>query len=120
MKRQTDAHSRDIQFEVGEKVFLKQQPYRQKIFANRRNEKLSLRYFGPYEILDKIGEVTYRSKLPPSATIHQLFHVSELKKAIGEYATSAKLPATLTKEIEVVLEPLELKGVRYDKETRRC
>ncbi|KAI0502415.1 hypothetical protein KFK09_017364 [Dendrobium nobile] len=116
MKKQADAHRRDDQFEVGEKVFLKLRPYRQRILANRRNEKLSPRYFGPYEILDKIGAVAYRLKLPPSATIHPVFHVSQLRKAIGEYATSVELPTTLTEEMEVILEPLELKDVRLDQE----
>ncbi|PKU60519.1 hypothetical protein MA16_Dca027911 [Dendrobium catenatum] len=64
MKRQADAHRRDIQFELGEKVFLKLRPYRQKTLANGRNEKLSPRYFGPYEIVDKIGAVACCLKTP--------------------------------------------------------
>ncbi|PKU74578.1 hypothetical protein MA16_Dca003781 [Dendrobium catenatum] len=112
MKKQADGHRKDIQFEAGEKVFLKLRPYRQKIVANRRNEKLAPRYFGPYEVMEKIGAVAYRLKLPPSATIHPVFHVSQLRKAIGDHITVPELPATLTEELEVIMEPLELRGVR--------
>ncbi|KAI0497126.1 hypothetical protein KFK09_023454 [Dendrobium nobile] len=112
MKKQADGHRKDIQFAAGERVFLKLRPYRQKTVANRRNEKLAPRYFGPYEVLEKIGSVAYRLKLPPSATIHPVFHVSQLRKAIGEYTANSELPATLTEDLEVILEPMELKGVR--------
>ncbi|PKU75390.1 RNA-directed DNA polymerase [Dendrobium catenatum] len=116
MKKQADSHRRDMQFEVGEKVFLKLRPYRQRTVARRRNEKLAPRYFGPYEVLDKVGAVAYRLKLPQSASIHPVFHVSQLRRAIGEHAVSTELPATLTEELEVMLEPLELAGVRSNKE----
>ncbi|XP_028550273.1 uncharacterized protein LOC110114341 [Dendrobium catenatum] len=111
-----DGHRNDIQFEAGDKVFLKLRPYRQKTMANRRNEKLAPRFFGPYEILEKIGAVAYRLKLPLMATIHPVFHVLQLRRAIGDYTASLELPATLTKDLEVIMEPLELMGVRQKEE----
>ncbi|PKU84571.1 hypothetical protein MA16_Dca017958 [Dendrobium catenatum] len=112
MKKQADGHRKDIQFEAGENVFLKLRPYRQKTVANRRNEKLAPRYFGPYEVMEKIGAVAYRLKLPPSATIHPVFHVSQLRKSIGDHITVPELPATLTEELEMIMEPMELRAIR--------
>ncbi|KAI0502429.1 hypothetical protein KFK09_017378 [Dendrobium nobile] len=115
MKKRADTHRRDIQFEVGEKVFLKLRPYRQRSVANRRNEKLAPRYFGPYEVTGRVGAVAYRLKLPQYATIHPVFHVSQLRRALGEHVASPELPASLTEELEVVMEPMELEGVRVNK-----
>ncbi|XP_020684289.1 uncharacterized protein LOC110100909 [Dendrobium catenatum] len=112
MKKQADGHRMGIQFEVEERVFLKLRPYRQKTVANRRNEKLAPRYFEPYEVLKNIGAVTYWLKLAPTATIHSVFHVSQLRKVIGDYTANPELPATLTEDLEVVMKPLELMGVR--------
>ncbi|XP_028555160.1 putative vacuolar protein sorting-associated protein 13A [Dendrobium catenatum] len=63
------------------------------------------------EVLKKIGAVAYRLKLPPAATIHPIFHVSQLRKAIGDYTANPELPGTLTEDLEMVLEPIELEGI---------
>ncbi|XP_069154542.1 uncharacterized protein [Solanum lycopersicum] len=50
--------------------------------------KLSLRYIGPYEILQRVGNVAYELKLPNDlASVHQVFHVSMLKKCLGDPAS---------------------------------
>ena len=73
-------HRKDIEYEVGDKVFLKVSSWR-KILRFGKKGKLSPRFIGPYEILEKIGLVAYRLALPLKlANLHDVFHVSMLRK----------------------------------------
>ena len=61
----TDAKRRNVEFLVGDQVFLKVSPMKG-IMRFRKKGKLSPRFIGPFEILDKVGHVAYRLALPPS------------------------------------------------------
>ncbi|KAA3484012.1 DNA/RNA polymerases superfamily protein [Gossypium australe] len=70
----------NIEFELGDKVFLKVSPWK-KILRFGRKGKLSLRFIGPYEIIERIGPVAYRLMLPSELEkIHNVFHVSMLRR----------------------------------------
>ena len=69
---------RDIEYEVGDKVFVKLSSWR-KILRFGKKGKLSPRFIGSYEILERIGLVAYHLALPPELTkLHNVFHVSML------------------------------------------
>nr|GEU38233.1 hypothetical protein [Tanacetum cinerariifolium] len=78
-KSYANTHRRSIEFQPGDRVFLKVSPAR----GVRRfgiKGKLSPRFIGPVEILDRIIEVSYRLALPPQLShVHNVFHVYLLR-----------------------------------------
>ncbi|WVZ97173.1 hypothetical protein U9M48_042728 [Paspalum notatum var. saurae] len=75
-----DVRRRDLSFKVDDHVYLKVSPMRGIRRFNMKG-KLAPRYIGPFKILEKKGEVAYRLELPPSLSgVHDVFHVSQLKK----------------------------------------
>ena len=71
---------RPLEFKVGDHVFLKVMPKRG-VVRFGKHEKLSLRFIGPFEILETVGTVAYRLALPPSMSgVHEVFHVSLLRR----------------------------------------
>lgn len=84
MKKFIDIKRTERSFNIGDLVYLQLQPYKQQSVVQRRNLKLSPRFYGPYRVLEKIDFVAYRLELPPETKIHPMFHVSCLKKKLGE------------------------------------
>ena len=79
-KSYADLKRKDIQYEIGEKVFLKVCPWK-KVVRFGKNGKLSPRFIGPYKVIKKVGPVAYRLALPPELeNIHNVFHVSMLRR----------------------------------------
>ena len=71
---------RPLGFEVGDHVSLKVNPKRG-VVRFSKSEKLSPRFIGPFEILERMGNVAYRLAFPPSMSgVHEVFHVSMLRR----------------------------------------
>ncbi|KAG6472106.1 hypothetical protein ZIOFF_069562 [Zingiber officinale] len=83
MKLQYDSSHQEVRFEIGDMVLLKLQPYRQVSLASKNHSKLSPRFYWPFKIIDRVGNVAYKLQLPDHAKLHPVFHVSSLKKYHG-------------------------------------
>lgn len=97
MKRKTDKLRREVNFKIDDPVFVKLHKYMQRSVANTKSNKMEMKYFGPYKIVEVIGKVAYRLELPENTKIHDLFHVSLLKAFVkGEdQDVSSTLPYDL-------------------------
>ncbi|XP_058753077.1 uncharacterized protein LOC131626262 [Vicia villosa] len=84
MEKQANKKRQDVTFTEGDFVLMKLQPYRQQTVHRRQSQKLSQRYFGPFRIIKRTGNVTYLLDLPSSSRIHPIVHVSLLKAYHGK------------------------------------
>jgi hypothetical protein len=81
-KSYADHRRRELSFEVRDFVYLKVSPMRGLHHFKVRG-KLAPRFIGPFKILEKRGEVAYQLELPPQwSNVHDVFHVSQLKKCL--------------------------------------
>ena len=104
-KSYADMRRKDIRYEIGEKVFLKVSPWK-KVMRFMKNGKLSPRFIGPYEVIEKVGPVTYILTLPPELEkIHNVFHVSILRRYRSDkshvvFSETIELKQDLTYELK--------------------
>ena len=83
-KSYADKCRKDLEFEVEDRVFLKLSPWKGVVRFGKQG-KLSPRYIGPFEIIDTIGPVVYRlDLLEELARVHNVFHISMLRKYISD------------------------------------
>jgi hypothetical protein len=88
-----DRHMVDHTFEVGHLVFLRLQPFKQSSLNRGGVERIKPHFYGPYRVGWRICEVAYELKLTERRNINNVFHVSCLKKALGQkITTSMELP----------------------------
>ena len=86
-KLYADMIKKGIRYEIDEKVFLKVSPWK-KVMGFEKKGKLSPRFIGPYEVIEKVGLVAYKLALPPDLEkIHNVFHVSMLRRYRNYFCT---------------------------------
>nr|GEW33463.1 putative reverse transcriptase domain-containing protein [Tanacetum cinerariifolium] len=84
LKSYADKRRKPLEFKVGDRVLLKVSPWKGVVPFGKKG-KLAPRYVGPFEIMERVGKVAYRLKLPQELScIHDTFHVSNLKKCLAE------------------------------------
>ncbi|TYK23510.1 retrotransposon protein, putative, Ty3-gypsy subclass [Cucumis melo var. makuwa] len=104
-KSYADVWRKDLEFDVGDMVFLKVAPMKG-VLRFEKKGKLSPRFVGSFEILERIGPVAYRLALSPSfSTMHDVFYVSMLRRYVAD----------LTHEVD--FEPLQInENLSYEKQ----
>jgi transposase InsO family protein len=110
MKNQADKHRTEREFGVGDQVYLKLQPYVQTSVAKQGTRKLAFRYYGPFQVLQRVGKVAYKLALPETSQIHPVIHVSQLKRAIGP---STPVQPVLPEVLQEHIEPDMILGTRW-------
>ncbi|XP_073049466.1 uncharacterized protein [Primulina eburnea] len=117
-KSYADVRRRPLAFEVGDHVFIKIAPLKGVMRFGKKG-KLSPRYIGPFEILDKIGDRAYRLALPPDLDrMHNFFHVSMLRKYLPNpshvlrHESLDLLPNLSYKEVPVLILDRKIKVLR--------
>ncbi|GJV95603.1 putative reverse transcriptase domain-containing protein [Tanacetum coccineum] len=115
-KSYADNRRKPLKFEVGDRVMLKVSPWKGVIRFGKK-EKLAPRYIGPFEILERIGPVAYRLRLPEELSgVHDTFHVSNLKKCLADASLHVPLDEKkIDKTLHFVEEPIEI----MDREVKR-
>ena len=71
----------------------------------KKDNKLSPKYYCPYKVLQNIGTMAYKLELPASSWVHLVFHISCLKKVIGENLPVQTIFPGLDEKGKIILEP---------------
>jgi hypothetical protein len=112
MKNYVDLKRSDRKFRVGDMVYLKLQPFRQTAFGIHKTLKLATKFFGPFRVLEKIGNAAYRLQLPDTTDNHHVFHVSQLKQHIGPKAIPQDNLPLVTPDRYIKIGPLAVLDTR--------
>ncbi|GJU74061.1 reverse transcriptase domain-containing protein [Tanacetum coccineum] len=108
-KSYADNRRKPLEFQVGDHVMLKVSPWKGVVRFGKKG-KLAPRFVGPFEILERIGSVAYRLRLPEELSgVHDTFHVSNLKKCLADANLHVLLDEIkVDKTLRFVEEPLEI------------
>jgi hypothetical protein len=119
-----DHRRRELSFEVGDFVYLKMSPMGGLRHFKVRG-KLAPRFIGPFKILEKRGEVAYQLVLPPQLSdVHDVFHVSQLKKCLHVPEEQFHMEDFDAKELSYQEYPIKIletsERVTWNKKIRMC
>ncbi|GJW53602.1 hypothetical protein Tco_0097687 [Tanacetum coccineum] len=108
-KSYADNRRKPLEFEVGDQVLLRVSPWKCVMCFGKKG-KLAPRYVGPFEILERIGPVAYRLRLPKELSeVHDTFNVLNLKKCLADANLHVPLDEIkIDKTLHFVVKPVEI------------
>ncbi|GJT94526.1 putative reverse transcriptase domain-containing protein [Tanacetum coccineum] len=108
-KSYADHRQKLLEFSVGDKVLLKVSPRKGVVRFGKRS-KLSPRYVGPFEVVERVGPGAYRLRLPQELVdIHDISHVSNLKKCLADVNLHVPLEEVkIDDKLHFIKEPMEI------------
>ncbi|GJT82728.1 putative reverse transcriptase domain-containing protein [Tanacetum coccineum] len=108
-KSYADKRRKPLEFSVGDYVLLKVSPWKGVVRFGKKG-KLAPRFVGPFEIIEKVGPVAYRLRLPEELNgVHDTFHVSNLKKCLADPTLQVPLDEIqVDAKLTFVEEPVEI------------
>ena len=108
-KSYADKRRKPLEFQVGDRVLLKVSPWKGVIRFGKRG-KLNPHYVGPFEIMERVGPVAYRPNLLDKLSgVHNVFHISNLKKCLGDETLFIQLEEIqVDEQLRFVEEPTEI------------
>nr|GEV64019.1 retrovirus-related Pol polyprotein from transposon 297 family [Tanacetum cinerariifolium] len=104
MKSQADKHRFDMEFEVYDWVYLKIQPYRQVTIRKGKQHKLSSKFYGPFQVIAKVGKVAYKLQLPEKPNKTGVFGLIQWSNDTEEDATWEDLADIMKRFPDFVLD----------------
>ncbi|GJV17241.1 putative reverse transcriptase domain-containing protein [Tanacetum coccineum] len=108
-KSYADKRRKPLEFSVGDYVLLKVSPWKGVVRFGKKG-KLAPRFVGPFEIIEKVGHVAYRLRLPEELNgVHDTFHVSNLKKCLDDPTLQVPLDEIqVDVKLNFMEEPMEI------------
>nr|GEY06675.1 putative reverse transcriptase domain-containing protein [Tanacetum cinerariifolium] len=108
-KSYADLKRKPMEFQVEDKVVLKVSPWKGVVRSGKRG-KLNPRYVGPFKVLERVGDISYKLDLPEELSrVHNTFHVSNLKKCHADEPLAVPLDGLhVDDKLHFVEEPVEI------------
>lgn len=105
MKWFADKKRKEREIDVGDMVHQKLQPYTHTSLSLHMHLKLHSKFYGPFRVLQKVGQHAYKLLLPEGCKLHHTFHVSQLKRHIGPKVVPSKDLPLVGSDGIVLMEP---------------
>ncbi|GJZ74863.1 putative reverse transcriptase domain-containing protein [Tanacetum coccineum] len=108
-KSYADKRRKPLEFSMGDYVLLKVSPWKGVVRFGKKG-KLTPRFVGPFEIIEKVGSMAYRLDLPEELNgVHDTFHVSNLKKCLADPTLQVPLDEIqVDDKLNFMKEPVEI------------